>query len=99
MNKRLFGKIFLDPKELQMNGTFYPIIVEYYITENETEMSNLKYGIEVVKTEFLDEEIKEVNKIDNVCSNEAKTNEILSVLLNGEVTPTAVQDVLDDLLN
>ena len=57
-----------------------------------------KYGIEIVKTEFKDGNINvESNEVPNITNNNKEADRILEILRDNEVTPIAMQDVLDDL--
>ena len=63
-----------------------------FVNEN-----NSKYGIKVVKTEYLDNDIITENKeIKNLSNSEQRTNEILETLKRNEVTPIGVQDIMQD---
>ena len=60
---------------------------------------NAKYGIKIVKTEYINDDVKTENKeIKHLSDNEEKTNQILEVLKRNEVTPIGVQDIMQDLL-
>ena len=59
----------------------------------------LKYGIEVVKTEYLDGNVKiETKEIKNLTNNIEEEEKILTLLRNNEVTPIGVEDVLKEIL-
>ena len=97
MNKRLYGQIFINQEELEQNGMFFPIKLEYYKVIDEAK--NSKYGIEVIKKEYIDdEEIIEIETKENICDNESKVDEILKILKDYEVTPIGLEDVLCDLI-
>ena len=92
------GCVFLSREELEKVGKNYPIKVEYYKTMEETKYSE-NYGIEVIKTEYIDNDIKlESIKLDNITSNEDKINNVLDVLRKNGVTPVAAEDVITDLI-
>ncbi|MCF0124347.1 MAG: hypothetical protein HUJ68_01070 [Clostridia bacterium] len=92
--KKFYGGIFIEKEKLKEAGIVKPIKLEYYKITNEEEE---KYGIEIVKTQYINEEIKVENKeIDYITNNEEKIDEILRILKENEVTPIAVQDVICD---
>ena len=59
--KTFFGSIFIEKEKLQEAGVKYPIKLEYYKIINEDEFinkNNAKYGIKVVKTEYIENNTK-----------------------------------------
>lgn len=82
-------------------GINYPIKLEYYKIINEDEITknnNIKYGIKVVKTEYIENDTKvEDETIKYLSSNEQKIEEILNTLKENEVTPIATRDVISDI--
>ena len=98
--KTFFGSIFIEKEKLEEAGIEHPIKLEYYKIINEDEFiskSNAKYGIKIVKTEYLDNDTKIEDKtIKYLSSNEQKVNDILTILKDNEVTPICVQDVICD---
>ncbi len=96
-----YGGTFIKKDELEEAGINYPIKLEYYKIINEEELtknSNTKYGIKVVKTEYIEDNIKiEDETIRYLSSNEQKVEEILNTLKNNEVTPIAIKDVISDI--
>lgn len=98
--KTFFGSIFIEKEKLKEAGVEYPIKLEYYKIINEDEFinkSNAKYGIKIVKTEYMDNDTKVEDKtIKYLSSNEQKINDILTILKDNEVTPICVQDVICD---
>lgn len=97
-----FGETFIKKENLEEAGIVNPIKLEYYKIINEDEFinkDNAKYGIKIVKTEYIKDDIKTENKeIKHLSDNEEKTNQILEVLKRNEVTPIGVQDIMQDLL-
>lgn len=97
-----FGGTFIKKENLEEAGIVNPIKLEYYKIINEDEFINkdsAKYGIKIVKTEYIKDDIKTENKeIKHLSDNEEKTNQILEVLKRNEVTPIGVQDIMQDLL-
>lgn len=104
--KTFFDGIFISKEHLKEAGIKYPIKLEYYKTErdrntdqiNETEKAVEKYGIEVVKTEYLEGNIRiETKEVANVTNDLKEANRILTLLRDNEVTPIGVEDVLEEL--
>lgn len=96
--KTFFDGVFISNEHLAEAGIEYPIKLEYYKT-TEKEDNETKYGIEVVKTEYLDGNVKiETKEVKNVTSNLEQEEKILTLLRNNEVTPIGVNDVLEELL-
>ena len=80
------------------NSTPYDELPNFYKDEF-INKDNAKYGIKIVKTEYIKDDIKTENKeIKHLSDNEEKTNQILEVLKRNEVTPIGVQDIMQDLL-
>lgn len=97
--KTFFDGVFIDQKKLEAEGIRYPIKLEYYKTAIDEENVETKYGIEIVKTEYLDGNVKiETNELKNITNDLAEENRILTLLRNNEVTPIALEEVLSDLL-
>lgn len=96
--KTFFGGVFIDENKLSEEGIEYPIKLEYFRTVRNKENVENKYGIQVVKTEYLDDDIniesKEIKYITNI---QEKVDELLSLLKENEVSPVSVEDILEDL--
>lgn len=96
--KTFFDGVFISREHLKEAGIKYPIKLEYYKT-SEKENVETKYGIEVVKTEYLENNVKvETKEIKNLTNSQEKQEKILTLLKNNEVTPVGVEDVLQELL-
>ncbi len=99
--KTFFGGIFIEKKKLEEEGIKYPIKLEYYKRINEDEYINKeksKYGISVVKTEYLPENTKvEKKEIKYLTNDEEKIEKVLKIFKDNEVTPIGVEDVMSDL--
>ena len=94
--KKFFGGTFIEKEKLKEAGIEHPIKLEYYKIINEDE-SNNKYGVNIVKTEYIDNDIKvEEKTIEYLSNNEQKVNDILTILKENEVTPICVQDIICD---
>lgn len=98
--KRFFGSIFIEKEKLEEAGIENPIKLEYYKIINEDELINEnknKYGIEIIKTQYFENDIKTENKaIEYLSNNEEKVDEILGILKENEVTPVCLQDIICD---
>ncbi len=96
--KTFFDGIFVSSKALEEAGIKYPIKLEYFKTFVKENVET-KFGIEIVKTEFLEDRVNvETKEVANITSDEAKQNNILRILKNNEVTPIGLNDVLQELL-
>ena len=96
--KTFFGGVFIDKEHLNEAGIEYPIKIEYYKTSVEENVES-KFGIEIVKKEFLQNNINiEKKEIYNITNDEKIQNQILSILRDNEVTPIGVEDVLKEIL-
>ena len=93
----------MSREELANIGVKYPIKLEYYKTQtNEEDVRNqkdIKYGIEVIKTSYINEKISvEKSTIPEIIRDEIKINRILDKLKENKVTPVSVEYVIEDLL-
>ena len=96
--KTFFDGVFVSRKTLEEAGVQYPIKLEYYKTSI-GENVETKFGIEIVKTEYINGTVSiEAKEVNNVANDEIKQNEILNILKNNEVTPIGLDDVLQELL-
>ena len=96
--KTFFDGIFIDKDRLLEEGIKYPVKIEYFKTITGKENVENKYGIEIVKTEFKNENINvESKEVPNITNNANEADKILKILRDNEVTPIAMQDVLDDI--
>ena len=98
--KMFVSSTFMEPKPLKEEGIYHPIKLEYYKIINEddiTKHEKAKFGIKVVKTEYIENNIKtEDKKIQYISNDEKRIEEFLNLLKENEVTPIAVEDVLSD---
>ena len=99
--KRFYGGTFIDKELLEEAGKNYPIKLEYYKNINEDELiggKNSKFGISVVKTEYLPENTKvETKNIKYLTNDEKEIEKVLETFKRNQVTPIAVEDVICDL--
>ena len=96
--KKFFGGIFVKKETLEEADIKHPVKLEYYKIINEDEIldgRNLKFGIEIIKTDYIEENAKvEKKEIKHLSDDERKIDDILNILKNNEVTPTSVQDII-----
>ena len=97
--KYFFGCTFMSQDELANIGVKYPIKLEYYKTKtNEEDVKNeneIKYGIEVIKTSYIEEKINiEKRTIPEIIKDELKINEILNTLKRHKVTPISAEYII-----
>ena len=96
--RKFFDGVFIASNNLKEAGIKYPIRLEYYKTSSKLDIES-KFGIEVVKTEYLDENVRiETKEVPNITQSEEEQEKILELLKNNQVTPIGVEDVLEDLL-
>lgn len=97
--KTFFDGVFLDKEKLEEEGIEYPIKLEYFKTSRDEENVGTKYGIEVVKTEYLDDNVNiETKEINNIVNSKYEIERILKILKKYEVTPVGLQDVIFEIL-
>ena len=102
--KTFFDGIFISKEHLNEAGIKFPIKLEYYKTTREESSeiareNEYKYGIEIVKTEYREGNVRvETKEINNIANNIKDQEKILTLLRDNEVTPIGVEDVLEDLL-
>lgn len=97
--KTFFDGVFLDKKEFEEEGIEYPIKLEYYRTSIDDENVGTKYGIEVVKTEYLEDNVNiEKKEINSIANSIYEVERILKILKKYKVTPVGLQDVIYEIL-
>ncbi len=95
--KTFFDGIFISKNQLEEAGIKYPIKLEYFKTLNEN--VEAKFGIEVVKTEYLEGNVRvETKEITNITGDEQKQEEVLILLRNNQVTPITLEEVLEEII-
>lgn len=101
--KKFYGGVFINNKILKEAGIYHPIKLEYYKNINEQEKKNTmdsRFGISVVKTEYINKEIKiEEKEIKYLTNDEIKADYLLNVLKQNYVTPVGLDDILNDFKN
>lgn len=95
--KTFYGGIFINQTKLKEANIYNPIKLEYYKIENK-ENTKEEYGIEVVKTEYIqDNVLVESKRIDKITDNENVANNVLELFKRNEVTPIAANEIIEDL--
>ena len=97
--KTFYGGKFIAKSKLEKEGIFYPIKLEYYKSiERQGNKENDRFGISVVKTEYIPDNIKIVSReVKDIIADERKIENLLSILKEKEVTPVAVEEIIKDL--
>lgn len=99
--KKFFGGMFIENEILEKEGIYHPIKLEYYktINKNSERENKLKYGIEIVKTEYYTNDVKiEKQEISEITNDEKAIEIILNTLKENRVTPVGMQDVIKEIL-
>lgn len=89
----------MDKDMLSKEGINYPIKIEYFKLFDEIRNNHKnKYGIEIIKSEFKNNNIIIENKeIREITTEENKIDEMLYLLKTNQVTPITVNDIISDL--
>ena len=96
--KTCYGMTCFDENDLKETEINHRVELEYYRT-NKCEEDNFKYGIEICKKEYINDDITvETNKIENITNSSDKVIEIINTLKKYKVTPVGLNDVLEDLM-
>ena len=99
--KIFYTSTFIKKEELEEAGINYPIKLEYYKIINEDEImkgEKARFGIKVIKTEYINNNTKKKEKeITYLSNDEKKIEEILNLFKENEVTPISVEDIIYDL--
>jgi len=98
-----YGATFLDEKDLVETNITNNIELEYYRTENcKTNIlkkEKTSYGIEIIKREYILDDVKvEKSRLEDISTNAKKVINIIESLRMHKVTPIGLQDVVCDLL-
>ena len=98
-----YGATFLDEKDLVEANITNNIELEYYRTENYKtnilKKEKASYGIEIIKREYILDDVKvEKSRLDDISTSAKKVINIIESLRMHKVTPIGLQDVVCDLL-
>lgn len=97
--KTFYGGTFINKTKLKEAQIYNPIKLEYYKIENKEDTKEA-YGIEVVKTEYMQNDILvERKRLDEITDNEKVANNILDLFKRNEVTPISADEIIKDLFN
>ena len=98
--KTVFGGTFIEKEKLEEAGIYHPIKLEYYkqINEDDFNSGKEKYGIQIVKTEYMPDNMKvETKSIKYVTNDELEENKVLNIFKENQVTPINSEEVILDL--
>lgn len=96
--KTFFASRFVSEETLEEARIGYPIKLKYYKIVKEGK-EKLEFGIHITKIEYKKEGRKVENKeVENIESNEQKVEQILRILEQNEVTPIALEEILEDII-
>ncbi len=96
--KTFFGGMFMNKDELRREGILHPIKLEYYKIKDIKSKNDI-FGVEIVKTEYINEKVKvERASVDRLTNDESIENKVLDILKRNEVTPIGLDDVVQDLV-
>lgn len=98
--RTFFGGSFIDKEKLEEAGIKHPIKLEYYkeINEDDIGSGKEKYGIQIVKTEYIPDNLKiETKSIKYVTNDELEEDKILNIFKENQVTPINSEEVILDL--
>ncbi len=97
--KYFFGSTFMSQEELRNIGVTYPIKLDYYKTKEEKIQNEVKYGVEIIKTSYIDDKVDiEKTNIPEFIKDELKIDTILDKLKTNKVTPISAEYVIEDFL-
>lgn len=99
--KTFFGGTFIEKNQLEESGIFHPIKLEYYKQINEddiNESGKTKFGILIVKTEYIKDNLKiEKKEIKYITNDEIEENKILNIFKENQVTPINSEEIITDM--
>lgn len=101
--KTFFGGTFIEKEKLKEAGISHPIKLEYYKQINEDYINyngKTKYGITIVKTEYIPNNLKvETKDIKYITNDELEENRILDIFKENQVTLINAEEVILDLFS
>ncbi len=96
--RSLFGKEMLQLEDLVDAGINHPIELEYYRT-SEIYDTVTRFGVEIVKTDYLENGKKVVSRSLNLLTkDETKANNIIEILKRNKVTPSGLKESVTELI-
>lgn len=100
--KIFYTSTFIKKEELEEARINHPIKLEYYKIINEDEImkgEKARFGIKVIKTEYINNNTKtEEKEITYLSNDEKRIEEILNIFKENKVTPISVEDIIYDLV-
>lgn len=95
--KTFYGELFISKTKLKEEKIYNPIKLEYYKIKDE-QTSKEEYGIEVVKKQYMEDEILvEKETLEKITENEDIANNVLELFKRNEVTPVSASEIIKDL--
>jgi hypothetical protein len=89
---------YFDEDDLKETKINHRVELEYYKI-NKCEEDDFKYGIEICKKEYINNDIFiESKNIENISDSSEKVIKIINTLKKYKVTPVGLNDVLEDLM-
>lgn len=96
--RKFYADVILNKDELKESDS-NRIELEYYKIAKNIKKDERTYGIEIVKTEYINnKKLKESEDIYNVTNDESVIDRLLNVLKENQVTPISLNDVVDEIL-
>ena len=97
--RKFYGDTIIKLEDTEEDGLSNQFKLEYYqVKSSITEASHLvKYGVEILKRDVINDEILERKEIRDITNVEEKIYNVLDILYRNEVTPVSVNDVIEDL--
>ena len=96
--RKFYADVILNKDELKESDS-NRIELEYYKIAKNVKRDKKIYGIEIVKTEYINnKKLKESEDIYNVTNDESVIDRLLNVLKENQVTPIGLNDVVDEIL-
>ena len=98
--KMYYGTRFLRKEGISNIHSSNKIMLNYYkITNRNLTEQTKKYGIEIRKKEYKNNNVEiETRNINNISESSKKVINIIETLKKYKVTPIGLQDVVEDLL-
>ena len=100
-SKMFYGGTTFNEIDLNEANRKNNVALEYYKIKEETTKDHSKniFGVEIIKKEYLGNEIAEETKTMNyIAEQEEKADQIIEKLYSNKVTPMSLEDVMTDLL-
>lgn len=96
--RSLYGQETLQLEDLIESKIDYLVELAYYKI-NTIDDKSTRYGVEIVKTEYLENRTKvESKRVNLFTASETKTNHILDILQKNKVTPIGLKDTIIELI-